>query len=62
MDAGVNNGRGETATHARLKRLALLWAQAHGYSTCACEVSYDDGEREQRNVLFFPRESAEFCD
>src|SRR5437660_700939 len=39
MDAGVNNGRGETATHARLKRLALLWAQAHGYSTCAFEVS-----------------------
>ncbi len=31
--------RGETAAHARLKRLALVWAQAHGYSACALEVS-----------------------
>jgi hypothetical protein len=31
--------RGETAAHARLKRLALIWAQAHGYSACAVEVS-----------------------
>jgi hypothetical protein len=29
---------GETAAHARLKRLALIWAQAHGYSICAIEV------------------------
>ena len=35
----MNNGRGETTRHARLKRLALLWAQAHGYSACAMEVS-----------------------
>jgi hypothetical protein len=24
--------------HANLKRLAVLWAQAHGYSACAVEV------------------------
>jgi len=30
---------GETAAHARLKRLAVLWAQAQGYSACAMEVS-----------------------
>jgi hypothetical protein len=29
----------ETIAHARLKRLALLWAQANGYSACAFEVS-----------------------
>jgi hypothetical protein len=29
----------ETAEHGRLKRLALLWAQAHGYSASAVEVS-----------------------
>jgi hypothetical protein len=39
MDEGMNNGRGETTRHARLKRLALLWAQAHGYSAGAMEVS-----------------------
>ena len=39
MDEGMNNGRGETTRHARLKRLAFLWAQAHGYSACAMEVS-----------------------
>jgi hypothetical protein len=32
------NGRSETAAHSRLKRLALLWAQAHGYSASAVEV------------------------
>jgi hypothetical protein len=31
--------RAETAMHLQLKRLALLWAQAHGYSACAFEVS-----------------------
>ena len=31
--------RGETAAHAELKRLACIWAQAHGYSACAVEVS-----------------------
>jgi hypothetical protein len=39
MDAQLNNGRAETLVHARLKRLALLWAQAQGYSACALEVS-----------------------
>jgi hypothetical protein len=31
--------KAETDAHGRLKRLALLWAQAHGYSACAVEVS-----------------------
>src|SRR5437016_2905670 len=30
---------GETATHLRLKRLALIFAQQNGYSACAMEVS-----------------------
>jgi len=34
-----NGKRGETAAHAGLKRLALLWAQARGYAACALEVS-----------------------
>lgn len=34
------NSRGcETGAHARLKRLAVLWAEAQGYSACATEVS-----------------------
>ena len=37
MGAGVKSG--ETETHARLKRLSLVWAQAQGYSACALEVS-----------------------
>ena len=39
MDEGLNARRGETAAHQGLKRLALLWAQAHGYSACAIEVT-----------------------
>lgn len=39
MDAGVVVRRGETETHVRLKRLALVWAQANGYTACAAEVS-----------------------
>ncbi len=39
MAAGLTERRAETATHVRLKRLALLWAQAQGYSACAVEVS-----------------------
>jgi hypothetical protein len=35
----MNNTRRESAAHTRLKRLALLWAQAQGYSACALEVS-----------------------
>ena len=37
MGAGLKTG--ETATHARLKRVAFLWAQAQGYAACALEVS-----------------------
>ena len=33
-----NRKRGETNAHIALKRLALLWAQARGYSVCAFEV------------------------
>lgn len=39
MDAGVAPKRGETEAHRSLKRLAVLWAQAQGYSACAVEVS-----------------------
>jgi hypothetical protein len=39
MAAGVKRAGGETERHARLKRLAFLWAQAQGYSACAMEVS-----------------------
>jgi hypothetical protein len=38
MDAPITVRRGETDSHVRLKRLALLWAQANGYSACAAEV------------------------
>ena len=39
MDAGLVVRRGETEAHRRLKRLAVLWAQAQGYSACAVEVT-----------------------
>ena len=39
MDSPVTARRAETEAHLRLKRLALLWAQANGYSACAAEVS-----------------------
>jgi len=39
MVAGIKRAGGETERHARLKRLAFLWAQAQGYSACAMEVS-----------------------
>jgi hypothetical protein len=39
MAAGVKRAQGETDRHTRLKRLAFLWAQTHGYSACAMEVT-----------------------
>jgi hypothetical protein len=39
MDARLETKRGETEAHRRLKRLAVLWAQAAGYSACAVEVN-----------------------
>src|SRR5256714_7708227 len=39
MDPRLKRRSGETETHARLKRLALLWAQRQGYSACAMEVT-----------------------
>lgn len=39
MDAAVNTRRGETDAHRELKRLAVVWAQAQGYSACAVEVT-----------------------
>lgn len=35
----LTSKRGETEAHRRLKRRAILWAQAQGYSACAVEVS-----------------------
>jgi hypothetical protein len=39
MAAGIKHAGGETERHARLKRLAFLWAQTQKYSACAMEVS-----------------------
>jgi hypothetical protein len=39
MDQRLKIRNGETEAHSRLKRLALLWAQAQGYSACAMEVT-----------------------
>jgi hypothetical protein len=39
MDPPIVPRRGETEAHLRLKRLALLWAQANRYTACAAEVS-----------------------
>ncbi len=39
MDTPVTARRSETQAHLRLKRLALLWAQANRYTACAAEVS-----------------------
>jgi hypothetical protein len=39
MAAGVTGHHGETPQHRRLKQLAFVWAQAHGFSACAMEVS-----------------------
>src|SRR5438045_7310014 len=39
MDQVVTKRNGETDAHARLKQLALIFAQQNGYSVCALEVS-----------------------
>ena len=39
MDQRLTSRNGETEAHARLKRLALVWAQKQGYSACAMEVT-----------------------
>lgn len=39
MGERITAVRGETVAHSQLKRLAVLWAQAQGYSACAVEVS-----------------------
>ena len=39
MDEGVTRELAETPGHARLNRLALVWAQARGFSACALEVT-----------------------
>jgi hypothetical protein len=39
MGARVRRLHGETAQHAQLKELAFLWAQTHGFSACAMEVT-----------------------
>jgi len=39
MAAEVTSRHGETTQHARLKRLAFIWAQTHGFSACAMEVT-----------------------
>ncbi|HEY6155042.1 MAG TPA: hypothetical protein VIW07_14980 [Candidatus Udaeobacter sp.] len=39
MGAGITSRHGETAQHARLKQHAFIWAQTHGFSACALEVT-----------------------
>src|SRR6266513_13982 len=39
MAEGVTSRHGETTQHARLKQLAFIWAQTHGFSACAMEVT-----------------------
>jgi len=39
MAARVTSRHGETTQHARLKQLAFIWAQTHGFSACAMEVT-----------------------
>ena len=39
MAARVKNGYGETEQHTRLKKLAFVWAQTHGFFACAMEVT-----------------------
>jgi len=39
MDAPVVARQAETENHLRLKRLALIWAQANRYNACAAEVT-----------------------
>ncbi|MEY2601519.1 MAG: hypothetical protein QOJ36_838 [Verrucomicrobiota bacterium] len=39
MDQCLTSRTGETEAHARLKRLALVWAQRQRYSACAMEVT-----------------------
>jgi hypothetical protein len=61
MDEGVNSPRGETAAHQRLKRLALLWAQAQGYSACAIEVSLPQCRFRADVAAFRPEANAIGC-
>jgi len=39
VDTQLGTARGETAAHQRLKRAALLWAQAQGFTACGTEVT-----------------------
>ena len=39
MDQFLTSRNSETEAHARLKRLALVWAQRQGYAACAMEVT-----------------------
>ena len=61
MDERVNASRGETAAHQRLKRLALLWAQANGYSACAMEVTLPQSRFRADVAAFRPAANAIGC-
>ena len=39
MAERVTSRHGETIQHVRLKQLAFIWAQTHGFSACAMEVT-----------------------
>jgi hypothetical protein len=61
MDERVSATRGETAAHQRLKRLALLWAQANGYSACAMEVTLPQCRFRADVAAFRPAANAIGC-
>jgi len=39
VDAELGKRRSETEAHHRLKKRSVLWAQAHGFTACAVEVT-----------------------
>jgi hypothetical protein len=39
MAVGITRRQGETLQHVRLKQLAFVWAQTHGFSASAMEVT-----------------------
>lgn len=39
MAERITSRHGETIRHLRLKQLAFIWAQTHGFSACALEVT-----------------------
>ncbi len=60
MDS-LTKKRGESETHLRLKRLALVWAQTNGYSACAVEVTLPRCRYRADLAAFKPGRSGGTC-